>query len=167
MRTIHVEDGVQSPLEMLPVLGAERMAELLANELDKLGFKRDGNVARRTDDDGIEVTVDLAAATVSVKLGAGAKLSEKIERIARQGQEEELREAVIGELEQRLAAQTEALRREVTARLERKLVDLRSELDGAIGRATVAALTERASQLGKIEEVLADEAGNVTIKVKL
>jgi len=167
VRTIHVEDGVQSPLEMLPVLGAERMAELLATELEKRGFTRDGNLARRTDPDGIEVTVDLAASTVSVKIGAGAKLSEEVQRVGREGQEEELREAAIGELERRLEAQTEALRREVTARLERKLADLRNELDGAIGRATVAALTERAAQLGKIEEVLADDAGNVTIKVKL
>ena len=59
------------------------------------------------------------------------------------------------------------MRREVTAKLEKKLGDLRGELDGAIGRATVSALTERAEQLGKIEEVSKDDAGNVTIKVKL
>ena len=167
VRTIHVEDGVQSPLEILPVLGADRMAELLASELEKLGFEREGTTARRTDSDGIEVSVDLAAATVSVKLGAGAKLAEKTHRTGYAGSEDRMRADAADELEQRLAAQTEALRREVTAQLERKLADLRKELDGAVGRATVAALTERAAQLGKIEEVLADDAGNVTIKVKL
>ena len=167
VRTIHVEDGVQSPLEILPVLGAERMAELLASELDKLGFERDGNVARRNDPDGIEITVDLAAATVSVKIGAGAKLEEETQRIGNAGTEDRMRGDARDEIERRFEAQTEALRRDVTARLERKLADLRKELDGAVGRATVAALTERASQLGKIEEVLADDAGNVTIKVKL
>ena len=37
----------------------------------------------------------------------------------------------------------------------------------AIDSGRVAALTERAEQLGKIEEIASDEAGNVTIKVKL
>ncbi|HEY1551437.1 MAG TPA: hypothetical protein VGG28_26590, partial [Kofleriaceae bacterium] len=62
---------------------------------------------------------------------------------------------------------TEALRREVTGQLERKLGDLRTELDRAIGRTTVAALTERAQQLGEIQDMVTDDAGNVTIKVKV
>jgi hypothetical protein len=173
VRTVHVEDGVQSPLEVLPVLGADRMAELLAHELVGLGFTRDGMVARRTDPDGIEVVVDLAAATVTVRLAADASVAENVELDARvveerrEAVEERLRDAAIRELDQRLTAKTDELRRAVTAKLERKLGDLRAELDGAIGRATVAALTERATQLGEIESVVADEAGNVTIKVKL
>jgi TATA-binding protein-associated factor Taf7 len=173
VRTVHVEDGVQSPLEMLPVLARDRMAELLAAELEKLGFLREGNKAARKDADGIEVTVDLAAATITVKLGADAKLSEEVELSARVGVENQqttesnLREDAQRELETRVAERTEALRRQVTKQLENKLGDLRKELDGAVGRATVAALTERAAQLGSIQEVSGDEAGNVTIRVKL
>src|SRR5262249_33255654 len=81
--------------------------------------------------------------------------------------EQRLHDAAIRELEARLAAKTDELRRDVTAKLERKLADLRAELDGAIGRATVAALTERAAQLRQVEEGAGDEAGNVTIKVRL
>jgi len=55
----------------------------------------------------------------------------------------------------------------VTKQLEGKLADLKKELDGAIGAATVEALKERAAQLGRIEEVAADGAGNVTIRVKV
>jgi hypothetical protein len=173
VRTVHVEDGVRAPLEMLPVLAADRMGELLARELIALGFTRDGNTARRVDPDGIEVEVDLAAASVTVRLGAGAQLDEEVELTGqvveerRESAEARLHDAAIRKLDDRIAAKTEALRREVTAKLERKLADLRSELDGAIGRATVAALTERAGQLGQIQEVVADDAGNVTIKVKL
>lgn len=173
VRTIHVEDGVQSPLEMLPILDADRMGELLAAELEALGFLRDGDTAKRTDPDGIEVTVDLRGATVSVKLGASANLQEAIDRRAtvgvesRESAEVNLRDDVIRELDERLAEKTEALRREVTGKLERKLADLRNELDGAIGRATVAALTVRAGELGSVESVVSDEAGNVTIRVKL
>jgi FtsH ternary system domain X5 len=173
VRTIHVEDGVQSPLEMLPILSTDRMAELLAAELEKLGFKRDGNTAARTEADGIEVTIDLKAATVTVTLGKDTKLAENVELEARVGVggekagEAMLRDAAIKDLEERVDRKTAALRKEVTAKLERKLGDLKKELDGAIGRATVAALTERAGQLGQIESVVAEEGGNVTIKVKL
>jgi hypothetical protein len=173
VRTVHVEDGVQSPLEMLPILGRDRQAELLAAELEKQGFTRDGAVARRTDPDGIEVTVDLENATVTVKLGADSELAETIERRVsvgierREDAEAALRDDVMRDLDERLKQRTEALRREVTQRLEKKLGDLRQELDGAVGRATVAALTEKAASLGHIESVVADEAGNVAIKVKL
>jgi DNA anti-recombination protein RmuC len=172
VRTVHVEDGVQSPLEMLPVLAKDRMADLLAAELEDQGFVRDGKLARRKDPDGVEITVDLEAATVSVKIASEKRLDEKVNLETRVGiesqksAEDRLRDAAIGELEKRLEEKTEALRREVTAKLEKKLGDLRQELDQAIGRATVNALTERAQQIGKIEEVVQDDAGNVTIKVK-
>jgi len=173
VRTVHVEDGVESPLEMLPILSPDRMGELLAAELEQQGFIRDGNKAKRTDPDGIEITVDLASATVSVKIGASADLEESIDRRQNVGievkdsAEARLRDDVMRDLDDRLKAKTEDLRREITQRLEKKLGDLRKELDGAVGRATVSALTERASQLGQIESVVGDEAGNVTIKVKL
>ena len=173
VRTVHVEDGVESPLEMLPILAPERMGDLLAKELEAQGFVRDGNTATRKDKDGIEITVDLERATVSVKIGASEKLEEAIDRrasvgIERQEQaEESLRDEVMRDLDERLKNRTEELRKDVTKRLEKKLGDLRRELDGAVGRATVEALTERAAQLGQIESVVGDEAGNVTIKVKL
>lgn len=172
VRTIHVEDGVESPLELLPVLAPDRMAELLAKELEDQGFTRDGKLAKRTDGD-IEIVIDLEAAMVSVKIGAQSMLEEEIQLETRtaielqQQTEARLRGAAIDELELRLAAKTEAMRREITDKLEQKLAELKTELDQAIGRATVEALTERAQQLGTIEEIAKDEAGNVTIRVKL
>lgn len=173
MRTIHVEDGVASPLEMLPILPPARMAELLAKELTELGFIRDGNTCKRTEPDGTEITVDLDAATVAVKLGAGAQIEESIERTThaavehKDSTEARLRDHAVRELDALVADRAEALRRAVTAQLEAKLADLKVELDGAIGRATVGALTEKASQLGQIESTHQDEAGNVTIRVRL
>jgi hypothetical protein len=173
VQVVHVEDGVQAPLEMLPILATERMAELLATELEGIGFQRDGMIARRTEPDGIEVEIDLARATVTVKLGANQKVEEEVElesRVYAGGERqarENLRDQAVGELEERVAEKTEELRKKVTKQLEGRLADIKKELDGAIGRATVAALTERAGQLGKIESVLADQAGNVTIRVKV
>jgi hypothetical protein len=110
---------------------------------------------------------------VTVRLAADADLAESIERRAnvgverREEAESALRDDVMRDLDERLSQRTEALRREVTQRLERKLGDLRKELDDAVGRATVAALTEKAASLGHIESVVSDDAGNVAIKVKL
>lgn len=173
VRTIHVEDGVASPLEMLPILPPERMADHLGRELEGLGFTRDGQVCRRTEADGTEITVDLVGAMVSVKLGAGRELEEKIDvtqtvaEERKHGVETALREDARQALEERISAKTEELRKSVTRQLEAKLGDLKKQLDGAIGRATVGALTEKASQLGQIEETVEDEAGNVTIRVRL
>jgi hypothetical protein len=173
VRTVHVEDGVAAPLEMLPILAPERMADLLAAELAALGFERDGATCKRTEPDGIEVSVDLAASTVAVKLGAGARIAEAVELAARGDTDDQhwtearLRSQALTELEARVADQTEALRREVTAQLDATLGALRRELDRAIGRATISALIEKAAQLGRIEETHEDDAGNVTIRVSL
>ena len=173
VRTIHVEDGVASPLEMLPILAPERMADLLAAELEALGFVRDGQACKRTQPDGTEITVDLEAAMVTVRLGASAELEASAERsqhVVIEGKayvEGKLREQVVADAEDQLAQRAEALRQAVTAQLEAKVADLKQELDGAIGKATIAALTEKASQLGRIEESHQDEAGNVTIRVRL
>ncbi|MBS1122076.1 MAG: hypothetical protein H6Q90_4304 [Deltaproteobacteria bacterium] len=173
VRTVHVEDGIQSPLEMLPILAPDRMGELLAAELEAQGFLRDGDKATRSDPDGVVIEVDLKAATVTARIGESGQLAESIDRRANVAIERKdtvqaaLRDDVRRELDERIAARTEALRREVTAKLENKLSDLRKELDRAVGRATIAALTERAASLGNIQSVVEDEAGNVTIKVKL
>lgn len=173
VRTIHVEDGVQSQLEMLPILAPERMGDLLGRQLEELGFQRTGGTCKRVDPDGMEIEIDLATATVSVRLGSEStvgksiQLTENADMLHAAQREQALRERAARSLEQQLDAAAETLRREVTAQLERKLGDLKRELDGAVGRATVAALTERAAQLGHIEESHQDEAGNVTIRVRL
>ena len=45
--------------------------------------------------------------------------------------------------------------------------DLREELDQAVNQVTAAALKERASQIGQIEEIHEEENGSMTIKVRL
>jgi len=173
VRTIHVEDGVASPLEILPILAPERMAELLARELEALGFVRDGSTCRRTEPDGIEVAVDLERSMIAVKLGAAAQLGAAVElsahtAIETQGaMEARLRDDAIRQLDDELDVQRAVLQRAVTAQLEAKLADLQRELDGAVGRATIGALTEKAAQLGRIEETHLDAAGNLTIRVRL
>jgi hypothetical protein len=117
------------------------------------------------------ISVDLKAATITIRLGSTAEVAESIELTTRvanpRGAEDNLRDEAIRQLDDRVAERTEALRREITKKLEGKLHDIKQELDAAVGRATVAALTERAAQLGQIQDIAEDQAGNVTIRVKL
>jgi hypothetical protein len=173
VRTVHVDDGVCAALEMLPILAPERMAEILARELEAIGFVRDGDRATRTGDDGLEITIDVRAATVTVRLGDDADVSAQVTMHGRGGartldaDRARVRKRVRSALDAKIDERTGELRQQITARLEDALADVRAELDGAIGRTTIAALTERAGQLGEIESVVDEGNGNVTIKVKL
>src|SRR6187551_1257350 len=85
VRTVHVEDGVQAPVDMLPILAPDRMSDLLAAELEAQGFERDGDTMKRSDPDGVEITVDLKSSTVTARIGATTDLSETIDRRANVG----------------------------------------------------------------------------------
>ena len=173
VRTVHVEDGVKAALELLPVLERPRMAELLAAELVARGFRREGDLAVRAEPDGIEIVVDVRDATLTARARHEATVAKEIERTAsvveerREDGEAKLRQQVERELAEHVDEQRRRLGAEVTARLERRLVDLKQELDQVVNRVTVRALEQRASELGQIEEIVADEHGGVTIKVRL
>ena len=173
-RHVRVEDGVKTQLEMLGILSPKEMSELLAGELEKIGFDRDGAVLHRKDDDGVEISIDPDTATVTVRLARDTQLDTTIERSARV--EEELldqgRERLRKHLEADAQGQVEAARAQLTQdvanTLERKLSALQRELDGATTRATGAALKIRARQLGEVKAIEEDpETGELTIKVKV
>ena len=174
-RHVRVEDGVQSSLELLPLLPAGRMAELLCAELEQLGFEREGQVVRRVDEDGTEVTVELETGAVTVRLASETDLELHRKGSGVTGDRGRMAEATAAlrarvrqDLERQAEAEQEQLREQLTEQLERKLRDLQLELDGAVNRATAAALKEKAAQLGEIEEISEDaESGAVTIRVRL
>jgi hypothetical protein len=178
-RIVEVDDGVCSSLELLPVLPKERMRELLAAELARRGFAREGAVASRAMEDGIRVEIDLDAGTVTVRVSSEVALSIEGERTGAVAGDRPAEEAIAAarerlqaqldaELEKEAQARTESARRELTKRLEGKLKDLKRELDGVINRVTGEALKEKARQMGEIEELVEDaETGALTIKVRL
>ena len=65
-RVVHVEDGVQTKLELLAILPRDELGEILASELEKEGFSRDGQHMERTDEEGVRVRVDLETGAVTV-----------------------------------------------------------------------------------------------------
>jgi hypothetical protein len=62
---------------------------------------------------------------------------------------------------------TEALRQEVTQRLEKVLREVKGELDEVVTRVTADALKQRAAELGTVEAVHEDANGGLTIKVRV
>lgn len=177
-RVVHIDDGVCGSLELLPILPKERMRDLLASELERRGFRVEGNVARKKPEDGVVIEVDLEASTVTVKVDADVALDIKRERTATVAAEgpspavqqarAHLKQQVDADVERAAAEEVERERRNITKKLEGKLRDLKSEIDDAINRVTGEALKEKARSMGEIEEIAEDkETGAMTIKVKL
>lgn len=171
-RVIHVEDGVQGRLELLPILPPDRTAALLADALAARGFARtESGVCVRVDG-AVVAEVDCTTGTVTVsiaedrtlELAAQASATDTSPEAARAAARKRWAEAV----DAQAAPMTEAARREVTERLEGELARLRPDLDGAVQAATAAALLERAHQLGQVESIEGSaEAGTLTITVRV
>jgi hypothetical protein len=173
-RVVHVEDGVCTSLELLPVLPPDRTAEILGAELEKRGFTRENGIARRVDDDGIIIEVDVKTGAVSVKAEATADIAierERTERVVEEVLErgtQAAQDRVDREVARDAAAAEQKAKGDVAAKLERKLGDLRRELDSVTSRVTADALKEKARKIGEIEEMHEDvETGELTIKVRL
>ena len=180
---VRVDDGIATQLELLPVLGADAMAELLARELGGLGFVRDGDAMKKTvevageGDSGpaaVAVEIDLRTGTVTARLGLEAEVAAEVNltRTTDRARADEERAALRVEAQAALDAKIEdgrrALTGEVTARLERALRDLRGELDRATNRVAAEALKTRARQLGEVQEISENpETGELVIRVRV
>jgi hypothetical protein len=174
-RVLRAQDGVSTQLELLGILAADQMAQLLAAELESRGYERKDKVLQKTLEGGIVVTVDPETGTVTVKVEACADLELEEQREGRAWQEQDrrkaeanLREQVQKELRKRSDEEEAKLQKEVTDRLEATLADLRQELDQAVNKVTAEALKIRAAQIGQIKEVSEDpQSGSLTIVVEV
>jgi len=175
-RVVRAEDHVRSQLEMLDILPPAQMADLLAAELIRQGFERDGDTVVRAAGD-IQITVDLKSGTVTVQSVSEDEIEVSGERAAasdhRSGPHakairENLQKGLIKDLEKNVSEHEKALQKQVTDKLEGQLADLRKELDQAANRATAEALKQKAAQIGQIKELTEDpESGSLTIVVEV
>lgn len=172
-RHVQVEDGVASNLELLPILTPERTRELLAQELQKRGFTRDGGTAKRSEGEGITVEVDLETGAVQVSAEGHLELELERTRVGttEQGHAEKhkemMQERLKASLEQEAKAEEALLRKKVTEQLSGKLRDLKGELDDVTTRVTAEALKEKAKELGQVEEIHEEPNGGLVIKVRV
>jgi hypothetical protein len=175
-RVIKAEDRVSTTLEVLEVLPPEQMAGLLADHLEKEGYRRDGSLLVK-EEDGVVITVDAQTGEVTVSAQASEATKVEGERVGRAyddvgphaGQvRETLRQELQRDLEKKVAEKASSLQGKVTDRLEGKLGDLRQELDRVVNRVTADALKRKAASMGQIKEVTEDEqAGSLTIVVEV
>jgi hypothetical protein len=175
-RVIRAEDHVSTRLELLDILPPEAMAGILAEELERRGYQRQGGSVSKSDR-GVTVTVEVATGTVTVRAEADERLVLQEEREtlgdtdwsdARKTQiEQNLKQQVQGELEERAIEKEARLQKEITSRLEQELGDVRKELDGAVNRVTAEALKQRAAQIGEIKQITEEPNGSLTIVVEV
>ncbi len=175
-RIIRAEDHVSTRLEILEVLPPEQMAGLLADELERRGFERDGTRLIRKQN-GVTVAVETTTATVTVAAEVSEEATIQAERSDRAYDDigphakvvrENLRKQLEKDIERKISEKTARLQTKVTERLEGELNDVRQELDQVVHRVTVEALKRKAAQMGQIKEMTEDpQAGSLTIIVEV
>ncbi len=176
-RVITAEDHVSTQLELLDLLPAAQMAELLAAELQRGGFERRGKTLVRRQKD-VVVEIDPETANVTVRVEAAAEVEIKGERSAildreankqtNKKHEEAARDELRKDLEKKVAGKEAALISEATKRLQGSLADVRRELDQVVNRVTAEALKKKAAQMGRIKELSEDKAsGSLTIVLEV
>jgi len=175
-RTIKAEDKVSTNLEILEVLPPEQMAGLLADELEKGGFRREGNMLVK-EEDGVVITVnaETGEVTVSAEASATTKVEGELQGRAyddvgpHAGQvRENLKQELAKNLEKKVSDKQGALQTEITDKLEGKLGDIKGDLDKAVNKVTAEALKRKAAQMGQIKEITEDpQSGSMTIVVEV
>lgn len=175
-RTIRATDHVSTQLEIMEVLPLEQMAGLLADELVKRGFERDGTRVTRQQN-GVTITVETTTATVTVAADASEETTIQAEREDRAYDDvgphakvvrENLKKMVEKDIEKKVDEKTAGLQTKVTDRLERELGEVRQDLDQVVHRVTAEALKRKAAQMGQIKEMTEDpQAGSLTIVVEV
>jgi hypothetical protein len=176
-RTVHVEDGVTFNMELLDILPEGRMAELLKDELEALGFEEDDEgVMRRVDDNGVEVAVEPVTRGVTIRLADALELDleTEVEGVFdddithRADADEQLRDRATARLERQARDQTERRNKEVTKTLEGCIGGLQAQLDRVSNKVTREALKEKAATMGDVQEISEDEqSGNLRIRVRV
>src|SRR5262249_53517471 len=175
-KVIKAEDKISTTLEILEVLPPEQMSGLLADQLEKEGYRRDGNTLVK-EEDGVVISVDAETGEVTISSQASESTKVEGERVGRAyddvgphaGQvRENLRQELQRDLEKKVGDRTQELQGKVTDKLEGKLGDLRQELDKVVNKVTAEALKRKAASMGQVKEIKEDEqTGSLSIVVEV
>ncbi len=172
-RQVEIKDGIQVSLELLPVLPAKRMIELLSSELEEKGFECHGSIATRTEKNGVVIKIDMDNATIDIVLENEVEIevsrdkTKVVEEEVKDVQEKKLKQTLTKEIEQALDEKQEQSRIALTNQLKSSLRDIQQEMDQVVNATIIAGLKEKAAQLGDIEEVIESGDGSVSIRINV
>jgi hypothetical protein len=182
-RTVRVSDGIDTRLEIPPILGPEATAGLLADELAARGFSRDGEQMHIQLNDTTRVSIDLSDATVTIRaerhsaesitasVNASVARNEKDQALPGQRikqLKDKHRKPLKQELDRADKQRHETRTRELADELEQQLPAIEALLDALSQAVASQALKIRAAELGEIQEISEDpETGELVIKVKV
>ena len=177
-RELKAEDSIRTQIELIEVLPAEQMGELLATELEARGFERqeDGTLVRRGEN-GVCVTVEPCSGEVTIRAEAedtveleGTREGYGYDDIGPGNKQikERLSKELQADLERRAEQHAEKVQTTATNKLEKELADLQPEIAEVANRVTAEALKQKAAQMGEVKEIHEDrETGSLTIKVEV
>jgi tryptophan 2,3-dioxygenase len=176
-RVIRATDHVSTQLEVLEILPADQMAQLLGEELERRGFQRRGKSLSRKHQ-GITIQIDPETATVTVLAEAkdrvelqaekNAVLDRDLGRAHAEKAKEAARQELRQDLEKKSAQKETEIQQQVTEKLEGSLADLCQELNQVVNRVTAEALKKKAAQIGQIKEMTEDrDSGALTIVLEV
>lgn len=173
-RTIHVDDNVQTQLEILDIsLPSDQKREILEKILEEHGYqKEDDEVWVRKDDD-VDIRVSTKTLEVQVGVETTKEVTEQGEATARgyddvpSGPTEKSEKARLrSTLERKIEVKEKKAQEELTRKLEKKVEDLKPELKEMAQKANKENLKQKARSMGEVLE--SSENGNdITIRIKV
>jgi len=167
-KLVHVDDGIELQLELLDVLPRERLGELLRAELIAEGFTEEEDGTFRKEVEGIDVRVDAATGTVTIRRGESHEVERKASAVVLSDEAAEGRRIASDAVAAQIEQEEQRLQAELTEQIAEHVPAIRQMLDRISTRVVGEGLKERAAELGEIEEISEDpDTGNLTIRVKV
>ncbi len=155
---VTAKDELCIELQLLPVLGDDRMRELVKEALKKDGWRDNGSGGlHKSLGDGLKATLSPDAKTVtleqeqSITVEGRATTEEQAQRDA----------------SDRADKAKDSVRRQATTALAHIEGDVRAKLDAVIQRVYVTALEEKARSMGQLESMEQTTAADGTVEVVL
>jgi hypothetical protein len=158
-QTVTSSDHLSMDVDMLDILPEPEMIALLKQELEKDGWKQNGDGSLTKNIDGLKVTIDKDGKTVRAE-------QSKTETVTGRGTS---KKAAKSDAKGRAAEAERALTAEVAKELMKKEPKIREAMQRALQKVYLEALEKKARQMGEVESILHNEGedGQVEVVIKI
>ena len=176
--TKNIKDGLETKIDIIPILPPENMGGLLLDSLIEKGYKKDpcGTSVTKVIN-GVRIVID-GGGVVTAEIQKEVTVNTVITATGRSDEDyKDHHERAMSQINQKLEEQREKAKQSLSNKIDEKRADItqvlekvlgeeKKNIDEAINDATIRALKQRAAQLGEIISV--EESGqDVTIRVKV